>query len=285
MEKKILVIGGTGMLGHVVLQYLNETTNFKVFNSVYRTKFNEESIICDVHDIDKLKLMFEEVKPEIVINCVGALVQESKNNPKNAIYLNAMFPYVLRDLCDENSAKLIHISTDCVFSGNKGNYSECDFKDADDIYGRSKALGEIYDEPHTTLRTSIIGPELKQNGTGLFHWFMSQAGEINGYENAYWGGVTTLELAKSIRKVIEENLTGLYQVTNGYKISKYDLLHLFKNTFTSKVTMIQSYSEYFADKSLQKSKRYDFEVSSYESMIYEQFVWINKHSKLYPFYK
>ena len=215
MEKRILVIGGTGMLGHIVLQYLKETTNFKVFNSVFRNKFNQDSIICDVHNIDKLKLMFEEVKPNVVVNCVGALVQESKNNPKNAIYLNAMFPYVLRDLCDENSAKLIHISTDCVFSGKKGNYSEYDFKDADDIYGRSKGLGEIYEEPHATLRTSIIGPELKQNGTGLFHWFMSQEGEVKGYENAFWGGVTTLELANNIRKVIDENLMGLYQVTNG----------------------------------------------------------------------
>ena len=114
-----------------------------------------------------------------------------------------------------------------MFSGKKGNYSETDFRDADGVHGRSKALGEIINDKDLTIRTSIIGPELKENGEGLFHWFMHQHGCANGFQTAIWGGVTTLELAKAIDVAIDQGVTGLIQLSNGLGISKYDLLHLF----------------------------------------------------------
>ena len=266
-KKKILIIGATGMLGHMVHNYLDSLRNYELFNAVYRTPLNSKSIVCNVKDQKALADLFENTKPNVVINCVGALVQESKEQPVSAIYLNALLPHLLKDLCNTRNAKLIHASTDCVFSGNKGAYSEDAFRDADDIYGRSKALGEIFDAPHCTLRTSIIGPELK-DGTGLLHWFMKQQDSVNGYTNAYWSGVTTLELAKAIPKVIENNLVGIHHVTNGAKISKFDLLILL-NQLKEKPTNIIPYDGYSADKSLKKSNKFDFEVKDYKSMIAE----------------
>jgi dTDP-4-dehydrorhamnose reductase len=264
-KKKVLIIGATGMLGHMVYYFLERLDKYDLYNSVYRTKLTEDSIVCDVKNQIDIKALFDRVKPHIVINCVGALVQESKENPINAIYLNALFPHILKELCDENEAKLIHISTDCVFSGQKGSYAEDDFRDADDVYGRSKALGEIFDSPHCTLRTSIIGPELK-DGTGLFQWFMKQTGEVKGYTKAYWSGVTTLELAKAIYKAIQNDLKGLLHVTNGEKISKHDLLHLINKHRNSPLKIIP-YDDYVADKSLEKSKKFDFEISSFDEML------------------
>ena len=264
-KKKVLIIGATGMLGHMVHKYFDQLGVYELYNSVYRTPLNSQSIICNVKDQNAIAELFKQTKPEIVINCVGALVQESQSNPSSAIYLNALFPQILKGLCNEYQAKLIHVSTDCVFSGKKGAYSEDDFRDADDIYGRSKALGEIFDAPHCTLRTSIIGPELK-DGTGLFHWFMKQEGEVKGYTNAYWSGVTTYELAKAIEKVIGNDLKGLYHVTNGEKISKYELLNLF-NKLRKEKAIIVPFEGYKVDKSLIKSKKFDFEVPSFEEMV------------------
>ena len=177
---------------------------------------------------------------------------------------------------------MIHISTDCVFSGKKGNYMETDFKDAEDMYGQSKSLGEIINEYDLTLRTSIIGPELKSNGEGLFHWFMQQKGEIKGFSKVYWSGVTTLELAKVIDEAIEQNLTGLINITNGTKISKYELLQLFKQYFYTNELIIQDNANKMLDKSL-KSTRDDFKYSfsSYTSMIKNQFDFMDKNRELY----
>lgn len=264
-KERVLILGATGMLGHMVHKYLEQLGIYELYNSVYRTPLNNQSIICNVKDQDAVAELFKQTKPEKVINCVGALMQESKNNPASAIYLNALFPHFLKDLCNKYEAKLIHVSTDCVFSGKKGAYSEDDFRDADDVYGRSKALGEIFDIPHCTLRTSIIGPELK-DGTGLFHWFMKQEGEVKGYTKAYWSGVTTLELAKAIHKAIQNDLVGLYHVTNGEKISKHDLLYLF-NKHRNNPLSIVPYDGYVADKSLKKSVKFDFEVPGFEYMV------------------
>jgi dTDP-4-dehydrorhamnose reductase len=273
--KKVLIIGATGMLGSMVYSYLKTVNKYELYNTVFKNKLTHNSIILDVTTKEALVNILDTLKVDVVINCVGALVQESQSNPVGAIYLNAILPHVLVNWCVENDAKLIHISTDCVFNGQKGNYTEDDFRDADDVYGRSKALGEISTFPHCTLRTSIIGPELKQNGSGLLDWFMKQDKTINGYANAYWSGVTTLELAKAIGKTIENDLSGLYHVCNGDKISKYELLHLFKKETNKNLIDIERSEEYCSDKSLVKSTKYDFEVPSFEDMIKELFILIN----------
>ena len=269
MEKpKVLIIGATGMLGHMTYMYLKKLDKYQLFNSVYRTNLTKDSIVCNVRNEKELSRLFSKVRPSIVVNCVGALVNESKENPSNAIYLNALLPHKLKDFCNQYQSKLIHISTDCVFSGKDGSYTEEDFRDADDVYGRSKALGEITETPHCTLRTSIVGPELKQNGTGLFHWFINQKVQVQGFTNALWSGVTTLELAKAIDKAIENNLIGLYHVTNGKPISKFDLLHLFNELRENKIKIVPN-NEFKINKTLKKSNKFDFKVLDYKSMLQE----------------
>lgn len=280
-KKKILLLGATGMAGHMVYFYLKETAKYEITNVAFRDKLTEDSLILDVK---KDKIVSEEIRkfcPDIIINCIGVLQRGSKDHPDNAIYLNAYFPHLLKHLSDEINAKLIHISTDCVFSGKKGNYSETDFRDADDIYGRSKALGEIISDKDLTLRTSIIGPEIKKSGEGLFHWFMMQRGEINGFRSAIWSGVTTLELSKSIDKGIENNLNGLIHVSNGTGIDKYTLLNLFKEIWDKRDVSILEDRLLVIDKSIQKSARFDFQIPSYKEMLKEQFDWMNNHENLY----
>lgn len=282
--KKVLLFGATGMAGHVVYSYLRNTEKYDIVNIVFRTPLNEESIVVDVTNRDAVAEIVYREQPEIIINCIGVLIKGSKEHPDNAILINAYFPHLLKKMADEVNAKLVHISTDCVFSGKKGCYTETDFRDADDVYGRSKALGEVINDKDLTIRTSIIGPELKRNGEGLFHWFMNQHGQVNGFKTAIWGGVTTLELAKAIDAALEQNKTGLIQLSNGAGISKYNLLGLFKEIWNKQDIDIMAYDGNGVDKSIAKSERFDYDVPSYKQMLIEQAEWMDKHKALYTQY-
>lgn len=284
IKKKVLLFGATGMAGHIAYYYLQSTERYELINVVYRTKLVKDSIVVDVTDKNAVTKLVEEVRPDLIINCIGVLIKGSKEHPDNAIFINAYFPHLLKKLSDKIGAKLIHISTDCVFSGKRGNYTESDFRDADDIYGRSKALGEIINDKDLTIRTSIIGPELKTNGEGLFHWFMHQTGQVNGFKTAIWGGVTTLELAKAIDNAIVQEQTGLIQLSNGIGITKYDLLNLFKKIWHRSNVNILLYDGNEIDKSIAKSDKFAYEVPGYEVMLLEQYEWMRKNDKLYSQY-
>lgn len=279
--KKVLLFGATGMAGHIAYYYLLNTGKYEITNVVFRTPLTEDSIIVDVTNRDAVAEVVRRVQPEIILNCVGVLIKGSKEHPDNAILINAYFPHLLKKMADEVGARLIHISTDCVFSGKRGNYTEDDFRDADDVYGRSKALGEVINDKDLTIRTSIIGPELKKNGEGLFHWFMNQHGEINGFKTAIWGGVTTLELAKAIDSAIVQNKSGLVQLSNGVGIAKYDLLQLFKKIWHKQDVEILPFDGNGVNKSIAKSMRFDYEVPTYEQMLMDQHDWMNAHKDLY----
>ena len=283
-KEKILLFGATGMAGHIVYNYLQETGKYDIVNVVFRKKLTVDSIIVDVTNTFDVAKVVGQVKPDVIVNCVGVLIKGSLEHPDNAILINAYFPHFLKKLADQVGAKLIHISTDCVFSGKKGNYTEGDFRDEDDIYGRSKALGEVINDKDLTLRTSIIGPELKENGEGLFHWFMHQSGKINGYKNAIWGGVTTLELAKAIDKSINTKLVGLVQLSNGKGISKYDLLNIIKIIWDKKEIEICPFEGNSVDKSIAKSSKYDFKIPDYSVMLEELANWMEQHRQLYKYY-
>jgi dTDP-4-dehydrorhamnose reductase len=180
---------------------------------------------------------------------------------------------------------LIHISTDCVFSGREGGYVEDSFKNGIGFYAQSKALGEVINEKDLTFRTSIIGPELKKDGIGLFHWFMNQENVMSGYKRAFWTGVTTIELAKAINESIQQELTGLYHLVNNSKICKYDLLSEFNKVFKKEGLVIKAYSEYKVDKSLINTRNdFDYEIPSYNTMIKEMKQWMIKYKALYPHY-
>jgi dTDP-4-dehydrorhamnose reductase len=225
-----------------------------------------------------------ELRPDFIVNCIGILIHGS-SNVENAIYLNAYLPHQLKKISKNIGAKLIHISTDCVFSGDKGSYIESDVKDGKGAYSQTKIFGEIEDDANLTLRTSIIGPELKDNGEGLFHWFMGQSGDITGFTKAIWSGVTTLELAKSIKWSIESDITGLYHVTNNSSISKYELLKLFQK-YTKKDISIKSVDGKNVDKSFIDTRLLmDYEIPSYDQMISVMVSLIANNRPLYSQYK
>ena len=198
------------------------------------------------------------------------MISRSSNDPESAIFLNAYFPHRLARLADEIGAKLIHISTDCVFSGKKTTpYVETDLKDGNDVYAKTKSLGEVMGSRHLTIRTSVVGPEIYHSGEGLFDWFMHQSGVIDGWTKTIWSGVSTIELAKSVKWFIENNTTGLYHLTNGDSISKYKLVELFMK-HTKKDIKIKKVDGIISDKSfIDTRKEIDYKLPGYDQMIGE----------------
>jgi len=280
--KRIMIFGSTGMAGHVVTTYLMSLNRYYVINIAHRFKLNDDTILLDVENKDKVKNIILDNSPEVIINCVGVLIKFSEHNPDEAIYINSYFPHYLERLGKENNIKIIHLSTDCVFSGKKGNYIENDLKDGEGFYAQSKALGEIVNDKDLTFRISIIGPELKGNGEGLFHWFMNQSGIINGYSKVFWSGITTLELAKAIDKAIEQDLVGLYHLTLGKKFSKFELLKLFKKVWKRSDIEILPSDIKKSDKSLIDTRKdFDFKVKDYEEMLNELYEWMIYHKDMY----
>jgi len=268
IKKRILVLGGAGMLGHIVLEKLYGKDVFEVFDITRKKENRLNNFECDVTNFNFLFKIIKDINPDYIINCIGVLIKGSIQDPSNAILINALLPHKLAQFSKAINAKLIHISTDCVFDGSKGSYIETDNKTAQDTYGLSKSLGEINDDKNLTLRTSIIGPELKKNGEGLFSWFIKQKGEVKGFTESIWGGVTTIVLAEAIINSIKENHTGLIHVTNGQPISKFDLLSIIKDKFELNNIDLKKVSGKKADKSLSTKFNY-FNIQTYSKMISE----------------
>ena len=230
MKKKVLVLGSTGLIGHQIYSHLISLNRFEIFN-LSKSKLNKNTIILDAINYSAIESIIIDIKPDIVINCIGILIEQSELYPELAEELNAKFPHNLRITCDKLNSKLIHISTDCVFSGDKGYYHENSPKDSETNYGKTKARGEILSKEHLTIRTSVIGPGLKTVGTELFDWFMAQEHKINGYNDSIWSGVTTFYLARMIEFSIENNTNEIYNFSSTVSISKYELLCIINKTF------------------------------------------------------
>lgn len=283
------MLGATGMAGHVIYTYLNETGKYNMSAVCHSGRISSTSYELDIYDTDRLIKIIEVEKPDYIINCVGILIKGSKNNPANAIYVNAYFPHKLSQILSKivPQGKVCHISTDCVFSGKKGKYRDNDVKDALDIYGMSKNLGELINGHDLTLRTSIIGPELKVNGEGLMHWIFSQreVGYLSGYKKSIWSGITTLELAKVVDACITANVTGLYQISNNIKITKYELISLIVKEFNLRIK-VNEIDGLICDKSIINTVSRDFvyPISSYETMIKEMHAFMDTHKELYGQY-
>jgi len=271
---KILILGGKGMAGHVITRYFQQKPEYHVFYTS-RDPEDKDGIYVDITNLTKLEEVIESIKPDITINCIGILNEHATNNNKLAFQVNSLLPHQLVKLTERCQGKLIHISTDCVFSGNKGDYTESDIPDGTSVYAQSKQLGEIISDNHLTIRTSIIGPELKEDGIGLFLWFMQQNGVIKGYEKVWWNGVTTLELAKAIEVMIKRNVTGLYHLGSEEKISKFKLLKLIQEVFEKDNVKIIPDSNIVLDRTI-KSIRTDFQymIPSYKKMLLELKDWI-----------
>ena len=260
---RILVLGVSGMLGNAVFRVMADGGRHEVFGSARSASVNTffasemaSNIITgiDVENTDSLAWLFSRVQPEVVINCIGLVKQLAEaNNPLSALPINALLPHRLARLCELVRARLIHISTDCVFSGSKGNYLETDEADAQDLYGRSKFIGEV-DYPHAvTLRTSIIGHELK-SAHGLINWFLAQQGSVKGFTRAVFSGLPTCELARVIREHVlpDKDLQGLFHVSS-QAISKNDLLEIVNKEY-GKGLKIEPDDRFIVDRSLNASR-------------------------------
>ena len=245
---KILVLGGNGMLGHKMFQTLRKCykdTFCTVRGSLAHKNlhkhdlYNQGNVIenIDASNFTGLGELLKQLRPSIVVNCVGIVKQRMESKDRlSSITLNAQLPHLISEECTKWNGKLIHISTDCVFSGAKGNYKEDDLSDALDIYGKTKYLGEVISDNSLTLRTSIIGRELDKF-TSLLEWFISQDNnKVKGYSRAIYSGTTTNHLSEIVAQIIEKDqqLCGLYQIASN-PISKYNLLELIRDHYNLNV--------------------------------------------------
>jgi dTDP-4-dehydrorhamnose reductase len=245
---RILVLGASGMLGNAMMRVLSENPALEVFGTVRSAgagRFFAPDIAerllsgVDVEQHDALVKLFARVRPDVVVNCVGLVKQlADAEDPLVALPLNAMLPHRLARLCELAGARLVHMSTDCVFSGRKGGYRESDAPDAEDVYGRSKLLGEVAYPHAITLRTSIIGHEL-QSAHGLVGWFLSQEKQCRGYTKAIFSGFPTVVLAQIVRDVVlpRADLSGVYHVA-AQPISKFDLLKLVADVYGKEIEIV-----------------------------------------------
>ncbi len=246
---KIMILGATGMLGHTLARVLArapEPFNLLLVSRSFdlRPLFPElasaASVIgVNVESTDALINLFATHRPEVVINCIGLVKQRSDaEDPLAALPINAMLPHRLERLCEAASARLIHISTDCVFRGTRGLYRESDISDATDVYGKSKYMGEVTGRNAITLRTSIIGHELQGRSQGLIEWFLRQSGKARGFTRAVFSGLPTVELASVIRDQVlpRVDLSGLYHVASA-PITKHDLLQLVARNYQHEIVI------------------------------------------------
>ena len=285
MKPKVLIIGSTGLIGHQVYNYLKDNSDYNLYNIAYRKKIQEDTILLDARDEHNLTKQITSIRPQYIVNCIGVLVNGSDRDPENAIFLNSYIPHRLAKLANKIKAKLIQISTDCVFSGYKQEpYVETDEKDGRGIYAITKGLGEVINNQHLTLRTSVVGPELKSDGEELFHWFMSQSGSISGFTKAIWSGVTTIELAKAVKWSIDNNIFGLYHVTNNSSISKYELLKLFQKHTRKKIDIIPVDGKNVDKSFIDTRHLINYEIPSYDQMILDMVDLILNNRALYSQY-
>lgn len=263
---KIAVFGSNGMAGHTIVKYL-KSCNYDV-TTVAR---NNANISCDITDISQVDNTLEQLKKyDYIINCIGLLVAPSINRPDLAIKINSWFPRYL-EYKMTSSAKIIHLSTDCIFDGSKGPYIESDYPSETNAYGTSKRLGEINNTKDITMRTSIIGPELNADGTGLLNWILTNKDKtVKGYANALWNGITTLQLAKCIEQyIMNPAVTGIYHVVNNqYSISKYNLLCLINDTYQLNKTIDEHFLPKTVNKILVDSRlQYDWNIVDYKNQL------------------
>ena len=272
------------MAGHLIALYLKEQGH-DVIGFDREKSVLVESIAGDAFDTNRLEIIIREGRFDTIINCIGILNQFAECNHALATFLNSYLPHFLANVTENTNTQIIHMSTDCVFSGIKGGYEETDLRDNASFYGRSKALGELEDDKNVTFRDSIVGPDMHANGPSLLNWFMAQKGPINGFTNRMWTGLTTLELAKAMEIASTERFHGLVNLVPDHSISKYDLVSLFNHYLKNDTIEIKPIEGTPSDLSLKRTNfNFEFIVSDYDKMIKEMADWIIKHKGIYLHY-
>lgn len=282
---KFLVLGCNGMAGHMISLYLKEEGHDVLGFALTKSNL-VDSVTGDATDAGLIKDLIGVNKFDTVINCIGILNQFAENDHAIATYLNSYFPHYLAKLTEGTGTQIIHMSTDCVFSGKRGQYTEDDLRDGITFYDRSKALGELEDDKNITLRNSIVGPDINREGIGLLNWFMQQHGQVTGYTEVMWTGQTTLQLAKTMEVAAKERAHGLFNAVPDTSISKCDLLKLFNKHICKEKVKIISVDKMAADKSLKRTHwEFSYKIPDYEQMVSELADWMRAHKDLYPHYE
>jgi dTDP-4-dehydrorhamnose reductase len=258
---KITVVGSRGMAGHVIVKYLEQQGH--TVSAVNRTQLDVEG---------NVEHFFETLDADFVVNAVGLLVKDCIDRPDRAIAINSWWPQYCAYQLKDTATKLIHLSTDCVFDGRRGNYFEEDEHTETNAYGRSKSFGEVDNVKDITFRMSIIGPELK-SGTGLLNWVLTnKEHELPGWDNAWWNGITTLQLAKCINQYINQpTITGIYHlVNNNVQINKYDLLCKINTVYELGKTIVRTQGPKTVNKVLVDTRNeIDFAIPDYDTQLQE----------------
>ena len=285
---KFFICGCNGMAGHTISLYLQEQGH-----EVYGFDLQESKLIKsfagNAFDTETIARVITEGKYDTIINCIGVLNQFAENNHALAAFLNSYFPHFLAKTTDGTDTQVIHMTTDCVFSGKKGSYTEHDLRDGETFYDRSKALGELEDDKNLSLRNSIVGADINPKGIGLLNWFMNNTtGEhpvVNGYTKAMWTGQCTYQLAKTMEVAAKERAHGLVNAVPDTDISKYELLKLFNKFLRGGRVQINPVEGVNADKSLKRTNwDFNYRIPDYEQMVAEMAEWIFKHKELYSHY-
>jgi dTDP-4-dehydrorhamnose reductase len=283
---KFLILGCNGMAGHIISIYLKEQGHNITGYAREKSRF-VDTVIGDATDFELLKKTVLSGEYDSVINCVGLLNQFAENNHAMAVLLNGYLPHYLAEITKHTDIQIIHMSTDCVFSGKTGGYTEESVPDGTLFYDKSKAIGELEDNKNLTLRQSIVGPDIKERGIGLLNWFMKQEGPVNGFTGAIWTGQTTLQLAKTMEEAATRRTSGLYNTVPGESINKYELLKLFNTYIRKNPIEINPMNRFVTDKSLIRTRfdGFDYKIPGYEIMIKELGDWMRAHKELYPHYE
>lgn len=267
---KILIFGANGMAGHMILKYLQKREY-----SIDTVARSNATFNLDIENVQSTNQFLLEIKDDydFIINCVGLLIKDSIDRPDRAALINSWFPHAIENAIKNSKTRLIHLSTDCVFDGSKGDYIESDPPTETNSYGKSKSLGEINNTKDITFRMSIIGPEIKSNGTGLLNWVVNSPDkELQGWKNAWWNGITTLQLAKCIEKYIQNPIiTGIYNlVNNDVKINKYDLLCTINEIYNLRKVINEANGPKAVNKVLVDTRAIvDFEIPNYTTQLTE----------------
>jgi len=279
---KVMVLGASGMLGHVITTFFEER-GYELVAVSRHGSFGRLPVEADLEDWPTLRFQIEKHRPEWIVNASGLLNDEVDKNAVSGILVNSFLPRMLANVGPEMGFRLVTVGSDCVFQGDKGSYSVLDVPDARSAYGKSKHLGEVDNERDLTIRTSIVGPEINPEGRGLLKWFMSQGPEVEGWNSALWTGVTTLELAKVIESVVSGNSpeTGLWHCVPAASITKFDLLRLMNDVFRNSTVKVNEVPGLPHDRSLINDRPTSWQVPDYLDMLEELQEWVLEHQDFY----
>lgn len=281
---KFFICGCNGMAGHLIATYLKEQGHEVYGFARKKSQYIQDCFICDAENTGFISMILQQGNFDCVINCIGILNQFAERNPADAIYVNSYFPHFLAKATEGMDTMVIQMSTDCVFRGDRGGYTEADMPDGVTMYSRTKALGELNGDRNITLRTSIVGPDINIHGIGLMNWFMRQTA-CNAYTKTMWNGITTLELAKIMEVAAREKAYGIINMVPDTKVPKSEILDLFNKHLRNNEVSITYVDGLDEDKSLIRTvSPFDYDIPDYDTMIGELADWVREHAYMYPHY-